>query len=78
MCSFHNSLLRYKLLQEGKRSTLTPDRVRLLEAEGFIWNSHDQSWAEKLQELSDFAKEFGNCNVPSNFTANPQLAVWVK
>ena len=67
-----------KLKADGKRSTLSDERVRLLNKIGFIWNSHDAVWEERLQNLFAFKREHGHCIVPSNFDSNPQLAVWTK
>lgn len=69
---------QYKLKAEGKRSTLSDERVRLLNNIGFIWNSHDVVWEERWNELSVFKHTHGHCIVPSNYESNPQLAVWVK
>lgn len=69
---------QYKLKVEGKMSTMTDERVQLLENIGFIWDSHAAAWAEKLHELKDYARQRGDCNVPSTYPENPQLATWVK
>lgn len=69
---------QYKLKTEGKRSTLSDERVRLLNNIGFIWNSHDVVWEERCNELLAFKRINGHCIVPSNYEQNPQLAVWVK
>jgi hypothetical protein len=69
---------QYKLKIEGKRSTLSDERVRLLHNIGFIWNSHEAVWEERRDELLQYKRSHGHCVVPSNFDRNPQLAVWVK
>lgn len=69
---------QYKLKLEGKRSTLSDERVRLLNQIGFIWNSHDAVWEERWVELTAYKNAHGHCIVPSNYEKNPQLAVWVK
>mmetsp|Transcript_20205 Transcript_20205/g.43976 ORF Transcript_20205/g.43976 Transcript_20205/m.43976 type:complete len:721 (-) Transcript_20205:259-2421(-) len=69
---------QYKLKQEGKRSTITDERVRALEEAGFIWDSHKAVWSERLEELKSFKREFNHCNVPSRYQRNHQLAIWVK
>jgi len=69
---------QYKLKMENKQSTMTDERVDLLENIGFIWDSHAAAWAEKLHELKEYAELRGDCNVPSTFPDNPQLATWVK
>lgn len=69
---------QYKLKLDNKRSTLSDERVRLLNKIGFIWNSHDAVWEERLQDLLAYKRVHGHCIVPSNFESNPQLAVWTK
>ena len=69
---------QYKLMNEGKQSSMTKERVKDLEDIGFIWDSHEAAWGERLRELLAFKAETGNCLVPSNYPANPQLATWVK
>lgn len=69
---------QYKLKVDGKRSTLSDERVRLLNKIGFIWNSHDAVWEERWNELLLYKRIHGDCIVPSNYEKNPQLAVWVK
>lgn len=69
---------QYKLKLEGKRSGLSDERICLLNNIGFIWNSHDAVWEERLQELLEFKRIHGHCNVPTNYEANPPLAVWIK
>jgi hypothetical protein len=69
---------QYKLKADGTRSTLSDERVRLLNKIGFIWNSHDGVWEERWNELLLYKKTHGDCVVPSNYEKNPQLAVWVK
>lgn len=69
---------QYKLLQAGKTSTMTPERVGILEEAGFVWDSHEISWREKMQELAQYREQHGDTLVPSSYRDNPQLATWVK
>eukprot|EP00977_Amphora_coffeiformis_P023500 scaffold13479_cov166-Amphora_coffeaeformis.AAC.12 len=69
---------QYKLMRDGKSSTMTEERVKALEDIGFIWDSQGAAWGERLAELQQYRREFGHSNVPSNFSQNPQLATWVK
>merc|ERR1712241_1606354 len=69
---------QHKLKLEGKRSTITNERVRALDDAGFVWDSHKAVWSERFQELKSFLKEYGHCNVPSRYETNHQLAIWVK
>jgi len=36
-----------------------------------------RSWDELFSDLTDFYKLHGHCNVPADWAANPELAVWV-
>jgi len=69
---------QYKLKVDGKRSTVTDERVSLLDKAGFTWDSHKAIWAERIEELKEFKKKFGHCNIPSRYQTNHQLAIWVK
>lgn len=69
---------QYKLKQESKQSTMTDARIVKLENVGFVWDSHAAAWEERLNELNAYKNEYGDCNVPSNYPKNPQLATWVK
>ena len=69
---------QYKLKNEGKHSALSEDRIAALEALGFVWNSHDAAWEERWKELHVYKNINSNCNVPSKYVLNLQLAVWVK
>lgn len=70
---------QYKLMLAGKRnSTMTKDRVRILNREGFIWDSHEVVWRERYAQLAEYKKKHGHTRVPSYCKKNPQLASWVK
>ena len=69
---------QYKLKQSGKVSTMTDARIHKLENVGFVWDSHAITWNKRFQELQQYREEHGNCNVPSNYPRNQELAVWVK
>lgn len=69
---------QYKLREEGKASTITANRIQLLENVGFVWDSHSAAWEERLNELRVYLLQYGHCNVPSTCSHHPQLATWVK
>lgn len=70
---------QYKLMSAGKvPSTMTHARIKKLEDIGFAWNSHATAWHKRLQELSQYCEKHGDCNVPSNYPENPELATWIK
>jgi hypothetical protein len=56
---------------------MTSERVDLLNAVAFIWDSHDVNWREKLDSLIEFRSAKGHANVPSNYH-DKKLATWIK
>jgi hypothetical protein len=69
---------QYKLLQEGSDSTMTDERIQLLNDIGFVWDSHEVVWMERFHELLGYKNVYGHCRVPSSCKRHPQLATWVK
>ena len=70
---------QYKLKAEGKpSSSMTTERIRLLEAIGITWDSQGTLWNDRYSELEQFKSTKGHCNVPSKYPKNPQLSTWVK
>lgn len=69
---------QYGLLHQGKKSSISPDRIKILDDLGFVWDSHEQNWRERLNELLEYKEKFGTCAVPSSFPSNPKLSKWVK
>jgi len=51
---------------------------RLGERLGFVWNSHDQMWEERLKDLKGYKAINGDCNVSSQYILSPPLVIWVK
>jgi Helicase associated domain len=70
---------QYKLRSDGSpKSTMSLERIAALESIGFVWNSQELIWMERLQELKAFKDVFNHCNVPSNYLSNKSLANWIK
>jgi hypothetical protein len=67
----------YRLLKEGKKSSLTTFRIQELESLGFEWRVRITAWEDRLSELADYQKSHGHCNVPRNYIENTKLATWV-
>jgi hypothetical protein len=59
-----------KRTTEAKTSTLGT-------AKNFISRSCDDAWSARYNELVQYKRDFGNCNVPKQCKAYPQLADWV-
>ena len=69
---------QYKLLQEGKHSTMSVERRNILNAMGFVWDSHKVAWEEKFVQLVQYASQFGHCNVSGRLPQHRPLSIWVK
>lgn len=67
---------QHKLLLDGLATTLTSERMEMLNSLGFVWDSHDVHWREKFIALMEYKKAAGDCNVPSNYH-DKKLATWV-
>ena len=70
-----------RLLEEGKRSSMTKNHLLSLRELGFDWKRERETnftWEERLQQLAEYKKEFGNTNVPERYEKNKQLGHWVK
>ena len=65
--------------QLKKRGQLHPERARLLEANGFIWEAGtaQKSWEGRYAELLQFKSVHGSCDVPARWPDNPPLSHWV-
>lgn len=69
---------QFKLRTQGKESTMTNRRVQALEKVGFIWDSQNATWEERLSELKLYRTIHGHCEVPTHYQQNKKLATWVK
>ncbi len=70
----------YRKLMQGKSSSMTQNKMRDLEAVGFIWSIRDgghTSWESRLVELIQYQRMMGNSNVPKCYPPNPSLGYWV-
>jgi hypothetical protein len=68
---------QYKLLCDGKSSSMTKERVAALKALGFVWSKRDLvDWSQRLDELKQYKAKTGDCLVPNKYAANPQLGIW--
>jgi hypothetical protein len=63
--------------QRGKPSPMTAERMLELESVGFEWRPNYDTWNERFEQLREFKVHFGNCLVPSKYSANPKLGRWV-
>jgi hypothetical protein len=51
---------QYNLLVEKKQSTLTGERIRLLESIGFVWSCLNSAWEKHFDELRQYSIMHGH------------------
>jgi len=60
---------------------MTIERIRKLEAIGFVWNpkaeANAEAYDDKFKQLVAFKETYGHCNVPQDYPTNQPLATWV-
>ena len=66
----------FRLLQEGKHSHLTDERIQRLNQIGFVWDAHEAAWEENFAELVEFKATHGHTDVPRSWKSQ-QLFQWV-
>lgn len=75
-----NQRVSYNKVREGKKCSMSADRIEALEKIGFEWSPdlklHDL-WQQRYKELIEFKELNGHCNVPQRSQENKQLAAWV-
>ena len=68
---------QYKRYQQGKYSSLTPERVELLSSVGFQWQVQDDLWRDRFRQLEEFAQKYGHIRVPLKGSTTG-LHNWIK
>jgi hypothetical protein len=68
---------QYRLHLEGKKSSMTLSHIQELESLDFEWDSHGAAWEHRLNDLADYHKIHGHCNVPTSYKGSTKLAEWV-
>jgi len=69
---------QYKLRLDGRNSSITAERIALLEHVDFAWNAQEAAWERHMADLTAFKEENGDCLVPVNHPNYPKLGLWVK
>ena len=77
-CSQMRSALRQLKKGNKIRYRISNERVARLEAIGFKWkdDANALTFDKRCQELIEFRKQFGHCNVPKRYAENNALRRW--
>lgn len=65
-------------MKDGRQSSITPERVNLLNSLDFAWNAQEAAYQKHMEDLRSFKAEHGHCNCPLNDKKYPKLGLWVK
>lgn len=65
-------------MKDGRQSSITPERVALLQQVDFAWNAQEAAWEKHMRDLKEFRAEHGHCHVPLGDPKFPKLGLWVK
>ena len=72
-----NQRREYLRLERGEPSTMTTERLQLLERVGFEWyRSRKEAWESRYMELKEFWKQQGHTDVPQDYADNFSLGQW--
>ncbi|MCX6981027.1 MAG: Helicase associated domain protein [Verrucomicrobia bacterium] len=63
--------------QARNADRLKPERLKQLEAIGFVWDPRTALWDAMFASLAEYIQKFGDCNVPVIYPKNPQLLKWL-
>eukprot|EP00934_Nitzschia_sp_Nitz4_P001452 Nitzschia sp. Nitz4//scaffold30_size153850//140426//142228//NITZ4_002800-RA/size153850-augustus-gene-0.77-mRNA-1//-1//CDS//3329547330//1452//frame0 len=61
----------------SKSNGLLEYRFEQLKQLGFNFTVHSDKWMDHLENLKEYKKRHGDCQVPTHYTENPRLGRWV-
>ncbi len=56
---------------------LSEERIRSLQAAGFVMDPFDSAWDEMFKALVEYKHSHGDCDVPAKWSGNRKLGAWV-
>lgn len=71
---------QFNLMKKGKPSSMTVERMKLLNDIGFSWSIRidpEKMWNLRYEQLQQYQANYGDCLVPQRFSENPKLGTWV-
>jgi len=60
-----------------KARKISYQRIKKLESIGFEWNQHLEQWKRMFAVLCEYYEKNGNCLVPTEYSENKELGMWV-
>lgn len=65
------------LRENYRKKKLDSNKIKKLEALGFVWNIPEMLWNQRYQELKVYQETYGHCRPPVKEKATQTLANWV-
>lgn len=65
-------------MQDGKPSSITQERIDLLNELEFSWNAQEAAWSRHIGDLIKYREATGHCHVPLSHPEYNKLGLWVK
>jgi hypothetical protein len=65
-------------MKDCKQSSITAERVAMLDELDFAWNAQEAAWDRHMKDLEAFREQNGHCHVPLNHPKYAKLGLWVK
>jgi hypothetical protein len=65
-------------MKDGRQSSITAERVAMLDELDFAWNAQEAAWDRHMKDLKAFREQNGHCHVPLNHPECAKLGLWVK
>jgi hypothetical protein len=72
----HKQRAHYRKVLEGKKASLTPERIKQLNDIGFTWCPLDDKWDEKYNQLKQLYEKEGTSHFMLVKIAPPELVKW--
>lgn len=65
-------------MKDGRQSSITAERVKLLDRVEFAWNAQEAAWEKHMRDLKAFRAEHGHTHCQLGDPKYPKLGLWVK
>jgi hypothetical protein len=72
-----NQRQEYKMHIQSNKGPMIKERIDLLESVGVQWEVRNNTWGIRFEELKDYIRDNGHCNVSRSVGDNEKLGTWL-